>query len=569
MMRISVYFFLFFPLSFFAQNKDFPKDFFQKPLDIPLLLSGNFGELRDNHFHSGLDYKTQQKEGFNVYASAEGFVSRIKISQWGYGKAIYITHPNGYTTVYGHLKSFNPAIEKFIKTIQYQKENYEVEIFPKPEELIIQKGEIIALSGNTGGSSGPHLHFEIRETDNQIPMNPTLFGLNIEDKVKPIVNSLFAYPLSDEAQVNQLGMPVQINLKIDSLKNMNSDSVFASGKIGFAINTYDQQSGDTNLNGIYSLNLKVDGKKIFNYKFDKFSFDESKFINLLIDYEYYKTKFSRLQRCYIMPQNKLSIYDKTLLDKGVIDVQDGKSYKVEISILDFEGNETIVNIPLFGKKSTIALPKSKPISNYQIIPKESQLITLDGVIILFPRYTFYEETHLNITQNADGSVQIHEDIIPLTKNYTITFDLSKLDSESQKHSYVAKIGKKGSLTYVSSELRDKKLIGKASTLGRYIVKQDFKSPSIVPENFKSNQWMSELNLLQVKISDDLSGIKSHKSSIDGKWILMEWNHQTGILTYDFNDLELEGSKHELKIIVTDKADNTKTFVETFYRVKLN
>lgn len=566
MLRFLIVFFTFYNLILFSQNNEYPQDYFQKPLDIPIFLSGNFGELRDNHFHSGLDCKTQQKEGFNVYASASGYVSRIKISQWGYGKAIYITHPNGYTTVYGHLQKFNDTIEKYVKNIQYQKENYEIEVFPQPNQLKVNKGEIIALSGNTGGSGGPHLHFEIRETDSQKPLNPLLFGIEIPDHVIPKVQYLFAYPLDTNAQVDQLDFPVQINLKKDSDDVYIADEVFASGKIGFAVNVYDQQDGDVNQNGVYSIKLKLDDKVLFYHKLDKFSFDESKYINLLIDYEYYMKNNSRLQKCFVEPYNKLSTYDKDL--KGIIEVMDGENYNAEIEICDFAGNQTVIKIPITGKTAPIASPKKNNDTNYHVIPKESLIVSLDSVQILFPRYTFYNETDLKITQNSDGSVQIHEDLIPLSKNFTMGFDVSKLDKETQKHSYVAKVGKRGYLSYIPSELKDNKLIGKAKTLGKYIVKQDFKAPEITPVNFDNEKWISNEKVLQVKIKDYLSGIKSFKASINGKWILMEWNHNTGVLTYDFNDIKFTDTKYDFKLSVTDNAHNTKTYTATFYRANL-
>ena len=166
----------------------YPKDYFVKPLDIPLILSGTFGELRSNHFHSGLDIKTQQREGLNVYASAEGYVSRIKISHWGYGKALYITHPNGYTTVYGHLKKFSPTIEAYVKRHQYEKEKFQIQLFPKEDELKVTKKQVVALSGNSGGSGGPHLHYEIRDA-NARPTNPMLFGIEIKDTKAPQIRA--------------------------------------------------------------------------------------------------------------------------------------------------------------------------------------------------------------------------------------------------------------------------------------------------------------------------------------------------------------------------------------------
>ena len=169
-MRLIIIPFLFFISVSMAQNS-YPQDYFQSPLEIPLILSGTFAELRSNHFHSGLDIKTQQQSGLKVMAAASGFVSRIKVSHFGYGKALYITHPNGYTTVYAHLQNFNPEIDAYIKHRQYKNESYEIELFPKAGELLVNNGDIVAYSGNTGGSGGPHLHFEIRNKQEH-PMNP-------------------------------------------------------------------------------------------------------------------------------------------------------------------------------------------------------------------------------------------------------------------------------------------------------------------------------------------------------------------------------------------------------------
>ncbi len=548
---------------------NYPKDYFQKPLDIPLFLSGNFGELRDNHFHSGLDYKTQQKEGFKVYSVADGYISRIKINQYGYGKAIYIKHPNGYTSVYGHLKDFEPQLEQYIKKIQYEMQDFEIEVFPKSNELPLKKGDFFAYSGNTGSSGGPHLHFEIRETDTQKAVNPSLFGLGIDDHRNPKILYLFAYPLDENSIINQLFQPLQINLKSnkDAIFNLSADTVFAIGKIGFAVNTYDQQDYDDNQNGIYSMKMLVNGKMKYHHQVDKFSFDESKQINLHIDYEYYMKNNIRLQKCFVEPQNKLSTYFKSFTEKGYINVKENDTLQVQIVTGDIEGNETFINIPVIGKKSSLAMPKKVKETNYDIVASEAKNIKLKKSKIYFPSNTFYTNTGLNIYENEDGSVQIHEDIIPINRNFSITFDVSNLDSESKKHSYVAKVGKKGNLTYISSELKENQLTGKAKTLGKYLVKQDFKAPTITPVNFEDKKWITDEKTLNIKIYDDLSGIRNFNAFINGKWILMERNHNNNVLTYDFNDLAFEGTEYNFEIIVTDNAHNTKTYKATFYRAK--
>jgi murein DD-endopeptidase MepM/ murein hydrolase activator NlpD len=291
--------FLLCTLAAFGQ-KNYPKDF-RLPLDIPMQLSGNFGELRPNHFHAGFDFKTNQREGLNVYAVFDGYVSRIKISTYGYGKAIYITHPNGFTTVYGHLQRAVGTIEDKIKEAQYKEESYEVELFLKPGELVVKKGDIIALSGNTGGSEGPHLHFEFRETATEKIVNPFFFGYDqfIKDTKKPIVTSLMVYPLDAESVANRSQRPINLGLSLQKDGTFISEKVQARGKIGFGINAYDLDDASYNANGTYKTSLISNGKTLFNYQFDEMSFEEGRFINAMIDYNRYKKLKSRVQKLFM------------------------------------------------------------------------------------------------------------------------------------------------------------------------------------------------------------------------------------------------------------------------------
>ena len=277
-----------------AQNP-YPQDYFKNPLDITLVLSGTFAELRSNHFHSGLDIKTQQREGLKVYAAAAGHVSRIKVSHWGYGKALYITHPNGYSTVYAHLQKFGPKIEAYIKKLQYEKESYEVEVFPEITDLLIEQGDIVAYSGNTGGSQAPHLHFEIRDKS-QRPINPMLFGIDIKDTRAPFIQGVYAYPIGENAHVNKSGEKVKLRLIPQSNGDYTVESINAFGKIGFGIVSYDRQDLAANKNGVSSIQTFYNGNKNFEIDFKRFSFSETKHLNRLIDYEFFKKKISRIQK---------------------------------------------------------------------------------------------------------------------------------------------------------------------------------------------------------------------------------------------------------------------------------
>lgn len=251
--------FLLINTNIYAQSK-YPQDYFKSPLDIPLVLSGTFGELRSAHFHSGIDFKTQQRQGLKVYAAAGGYVSRIKISRYGYGKALYIKHPNGYTTVYAHLKKFSPTIEAYIKKRQYKKERFQIEVFPNNEELVISKGDVIAYSGNTGGSGGPHLHFEIRDNEER-PVNPMLFGIDIKDTRKPHVTEIYAYPKAENSHINGRLERTKLRLIPKANGNYETESISASGIIGFGVITYDRQDDAPNNNGVSRIETYHNGSK--------------------------------------------------------------------------------------------------------------------------------------------------------------------------------------------------------------------------------------------------------------------------------------------------------------------
>ena len=278
---LSVFLFSF---SLLIGQEKYPQDTFSAPLDIPLILSGTFGELRSNHFHSGIDIKTQKRQGLPIYAIQDGTVTRIKISLWGYGKAIYIAHPNGFTSVYAHVKKFSPEIEAYIKKVQYQKKSYEVEVYPDYGELEVKKEDIIAYSGNTGGSSGPHLHFEIRSSITEKPTNPLLYGYEVRDATNPTLVGLFGYPLSKDAQINKSAKKIQLNFTKQKNGSFIADKVEAYGTIGFGFNGFDRQDLGANKNGVYAVKQIVNGKIYLEYDFETFSFGETRYINTLIDY---------------------------------------------------------------------------------------------------------------------------------------------------------------------------------------------------------------------------------------------------------------------------------------------
>ena len=562
---ITLYTFIAFAQGDASLHSAYPSSYFQKPLDIPLILSGTFGELRSNHFHAGLDLKTQQKEGLNVFAAAEGFISRIKISHWGYGKAIYITHPNGFTTVYAHLQKFNDQIEAYIKKLQYKKESFEVQVFPSSKTLPIKKNEIIAYSGSTGGFVGPHLHFEIRDTKTEKPINPMLFGIQVTDAKKPRINTLIGYPLTTNSQINGIGIPTKVSLI--NLKNgeLQAQKITAYGKIGFGINAFDQLDGAYNKNGLYNLSMLVNGKKVHEFEAASFSFSESKYINLLIDYERFKKTKQRVQKCFIEPSNKLSLYTKSQ-NNGYVTIGDGLNYTVEIIAKDFKGNQQKVTIPIVGKKEPILVRNTPTITNYKINNTLFNKFQQKGITVAFPKHTFYNDFYLDF-EVKDSIAKIHTPTVPLNKRYTLTFDVSKYSEEEKKQLYIATIKENGKTSYEKTVKKETTFYTSTKKIGKFTLLSDTKNPKVQLHNFKDQQWLTHFNTLKIKISDDESGIKTYRGEIDGAWILLEYNVKNSMLTYNFNDKIFTSAKHNLKVVVTDNVGNTEILNATFFRKK--
>ena len=546
-----------------AQNK-YPTNYFRSPLDISLHLSGTFGELRNNHFHAGVDIKTKRRTGFPVYATADGYVSRIKVAIWGYGKVIYISHPNGYTSVYAHLSKFGDGIQEYVKNIQYQKESYETgNIYPAENEITVKKGQVIAFTGRTGGFVAPHLHYEIRDTKTEHIINPLLFGLKIQDSIAPRINKLIAYPIGEGSRINRSVKKQTLAIKKDSLNNYRTNRISASGSIGFGINVYDLLGKELNKNGVYSIEMKVNGKRRYFHDVETFSFAESKYINLLIDYPYFATYKNRIQKTFREKETKLSIYEDLVKD-GFVDVKEGFSYKVEIIAKDFKGNRSSVKIPIIGVKSESILLQEKDTTNYKILKNKFQKFTEGGVTVAFPKNTFYKDIFIDFSVN-EKLANIHKPTIPLNKSFTITFDSTMYRKSEVNNIYIANINNKKYPYYQNTRKREDKLFTTTKTLGKYTLLIDNDLPKIYNPNFKNNNWISKLNYLTIKISDTQSGIKSYKAFIDNEWILMEYDVKKKKLSYNFNDKKLVGSKHIFKLVVSDNVGNTNTYNATFYR----
>ncbi|MEM8763893.1 MAG: M23 family metallopeptidase [Bacteroidota bacterium] len=562
MRKYNIWLVLFFSAMCVGQTK-YPQDYFQSPLDIPLVLAGTFGELRSNHFHAGIDIKTQLRQGFPVYAIAEGTVTRIKISHWGYGKAIYVAHPSGHTSVYAHLKKFSPDIEAYVKKAQYAKESFEIELFPDYGDLKLDKGEVIAYSGNSGSSAGPHLHFEIRNSVSEKPTNPLLYGYEVRDATNPTLLGLYAYPLSEKAAINGSEKRIQLSFSKQSDGSFLADPVNALGTIGFGFHGFDRQDLAANKNGVFSVKQTVNGTVYAEYDFESFSFAETRYINTLIDYAHFGKTRQRIQKCFKEPYNRLSIF-KTLKNNGKLEVKEGLSYEVEIIVSDFEDNEIKIKIPVTGKKETVTVPKKSEKTEDFILAQKPNNFDLGAAKVYFPANVFYKDFFIDMEKGLD-TVKVHNNTVAAHRNYTMSFDVSKYPLAERKKMFIARIGRDGNPIYYKTYKRDQTFTARTRAFGKYTLAKDTVPPTIKPRNFKEKEWLSNYNYLSLEITDDLSGINTYHGTLNGQWILMEYEPKNRTITYNFDDKILNTTQCDLKVVVTDNVGNSSTFEHSFFR----
>jgi hypothetical protein len=550
-----------------CSQKLYPRDYFRSPMDFPLTLSGTFAELRPNHFHSGIDIKTGGVEGKPVYACADGYVSRIKISPYGFGKALYVVHPNGYTTVYGHLSGFRSDITTYAKLRQYELESFDVDLFLKPGQLTVKKGEVFCYTGNSGSSMGPHLHFEIRDSNTEEPIDPLLFGMPVKDFIRPTLKGFRIYAEGENSMVNDRRGSAEPLLAGwgEGCHFRLGDTVTVAGGVSFGLLAWDQLNGASNKNGINRLTLTIDSTIFFNFIARRFSFSETRYLNALIDYaEYHKTG-QRYIRTRKLPNSKLSLYDK-IESEGIFYPEAGKTYNIKVELADGSDNISILKFNLRGEpvSHTLDSPVLKgQLFNYQTLNR----FTTPHLRITIPENCLYENIYFEY--NAGDALKttcapihtIHSATTPVHNFYELSIRVDSVWRAYKDKLTLVRLSSKNKPTAVGGTYENGFLSGRVRDFGRYTIMADTINPTIKSRNIYDQKKITAQSTIEFTISDDLSGIKSYRATLNGEWILMDYDAKKGLLTYDFDHLLRPGA-NKFELVVMDGCLNTTSYQAT-------
>lgn len=553
-----------------VSNRDYPKNYFRSPVDIKIQLAGTFGELRPNHFHSGIDIRTNSMEGLPIYAVADGYISRMRVQASGFGYALYITHPNGLVSVYAHLQKYRGAIFDKMKEVQYELKSFEIDTMLSPTLLKVSKGDIIAYGGNSGSSQGPHLHFEIRDAITEEPINPLLCGFEVPDEVNPIIQAVTIYPLNINSSVNNIKTQ-QRYLATGNRPNytINQGAIInAWGELGFGIETIDLQSNSANKNGVYSVELRKNGERIFYSVMERFYFKDTRAINSHCDFKERNYSGRWIQKSFVDPGNQLTIY-KDLDNRGRLKIEPGEIYNMEYIVKDVKGNTSTLNFSINGlEKNPYEFTFGNKARSSELLAYDKvNQIELKNFIAEFPAYSFYDSMIISRSVSKGPSTafsslySIGNKDIPVHGLFDVKIKPERSMTKYQESKAVVVQSGRGSAGGV---WENGYLKGKAKTMGSFYIGADSVGPSIRPVNIANGKNMSAASKIMVKIGDNLSGVKSYNAYIDEQWVVMEHDAKYALLSYSFDE-HCQPGKHVFRLVVTDMKDNKTQYLATFTR----
>ncbi len=541
----------------------FPPAYFRSPVDFPIELAGSFAELRGGHFHSGIDVKTGGQSGRNVYAVADGFVSRIKVSPFGFGKALYIEHPNGYTSVYAHLSRFSGPMAGYVEEMQYRKKSFAIDLYLTPHRFEVKKGDIVAKSGNSGSSSGPHLHFEIRKTAGQEPVNPQILGIAVQDHRAPQILELLVYGPSSFPQSYKLRKGEAGYV----LANKENILEVPAGRVAFGIRVIDRMDKNSGKLGVYLSRVEAGGRVIFEWRGDRFSFSESRYANAHMDYALKKKEGKLVERLFKLPGDRLSMYG-SLLDDGRLTLAPGETMPVLIVVRDASGNESRLSFKVNGlatRRQARLRPKSK-----RMLPGRASYFESGAFRIIIPEGALYDSIYFHFSVDSsmhkEGRMsplfRIHDPGDPLHKKAVINILQSDFPESLKKRAVAVRVEDDESY-YYTGEWSGPVFIFRTREFGNYYLSVDSTAPSIEKPAFPESPRPGDL--LSIGIEDEESGIDKYNAYLDGRWWLMEYDYKKKRLTGTLPEF-LKTGEHVIRVSVSDKAGNRN---EKIYKLKIN
>ena len=567
-MRITLSLFLILISSIlYAQER-----IFANPVKIPISLSASFGELRNNHFHSGIDIKTQGITGIPVFSVADGYVSRISVSPAGFGKALYVEHPDGTTSVYGHLENFSEAIEKWVKNIQYEKKTFQIDMPVAAGKFPVKKDELIAYSGNSGSSGGPHLHFEIRDTKTEKPLNPLLFNFPVADKTPPRIYSLLVVPLSAKSHVSsgRIKKIYPVDFSGGKYQLQGKPVIEAFGELGFAIQANDFFDGSANKCGINYLEMRVDGERRFLFQMDRISFDETRYINSFTDYEMHISKNQWFQKTWIDEGTRWSNYSFAF-KKGRVEINDEKIHHIQIIAKDSHGNRAELEFDISGKFIEMQPVQENFTALFQFA--ETNQWETDGFKIKTDKNSFYTDLKFQyikipLREGFCSDIHVvHQNTVPIHKNVEIEIKTVELPDYLKSKAMLVSLdtitrkfqaaGGEYSNGWVKAGMR---------AFGNYAVAVDTVPPHSIPLSIRDKNSLTESQRIRFKITDNLAGIDKIEGTIDGQWALFEYDQKSSTITHYFDKERLEtGKRHQFVLKVSDCKQYVSIYEATFWK----
>lgn len=556
--------------SFTNPGDTYPIDFFQAPVPSVLRLSGTFGELRPNHFHGGIDIKGGI--GVPILAAGEGYISRISVSGGGYGNHLFVTHPNGYTSVYAHLLDFAPEIQEYVRRVQFAEEHFEANILPDPGRFPVRQGQLIGRMGNTGHSFGPHLHFEIRDSQSDKALNPLLFGLKVADQIAPRLHQLKIYELDEErSEVSSRILPLV--WKNGSYRLASDTVVVRSPWVGLSVKVYDHMDGVSNQNGIYGLDLFFRDSLSYGFRMDRIGHVESRALNAHLDYSEQALHNSYFHRCFLLPGNPLEIYQA---DKnGILNIGFGEQVPVRVLIRDIAGNESALQLVVQRLAEDIPFTVSSR-APYQYFVSYEKPFTLEdfNFYLGVPRGTFYENLYMRHEVKPSSSVgtyskvhRLHTGSVPVHSAFMLGIRPEKMPDRLKEKAFIAHLSGAYATNYGGQWQEDGMLVAPVRALGYFCVMVDTIAPVIQAERMASD--MRKYDSFSLRIRDNTGGSVnvsnvSYRATIDGNWVLMEYDEKNRRLTHHFEP-SLEKGTHQYELQVRDAMGNTSTYQRTFLR----